>query len=89
MMAGRPTAGIERIERLAAENGRLRAVKEAQEAIEKHSLANGVESPEGEWGSPPFSPGRTSLLLPDRRIVRDCRRVSHRSRPMSFRPLAS
>jgi hypothetical protein len=42
-----PTAGIERIERLAAENGRLRAaIKEAQEAIEKHSIANGVESPE-------------------------------------------
>jgi hypothetical protein len=40
-MARRPTAGIERIERLAAENGRLRvAIKEAQEAIEKHSIAN-------------------------------------------------
>jgi hypothetical protein len=89
IMAGRATAGIERIEPLAAENGRLRAaIKEAQEAIEKHSIANGVESPEAS-GALHLSPGRTSLLLPARRIVRGCRRVLHRSRPMSFRPLAS
>jgi hypothetical protein len=39
-MATRPTTGVERIERIEAENERLRAaIKAAEEAIEKHSTS--------------------------------------------------
>jgi hypothetical protein len=42
VMARRPTAGVERIERIKAENERLRAaIKAAEEAIHQHQSTGG------------------------------------------------